>query len=100
MVRVRQHEREQDADRGGRELQRPQSRGRVCRRRDPLRRPPENGDGLFARQHGCGYRSHMVTFRRATVVVAVCLPLAAQTVYTYIGQITATSVLIAWGTAQ
>lgn len=42
----------------------------------------------------------MVTFRRATVVVAVCLPLAAQTVYTYIGQITATSVLIAWGTAQ
>ena len=31
---------------------------------------------------------------------SICLPLAAQTVYTYIGQITATSVLIAWGTAQ
>ena len=34
-------------------------------------------------------------------MLAVCLPLlAAQTVYTYIGQITATSVLIAWGTTQ
>jgi tartrate-resistant acid phosphatase type 5 len=34
------------------------------------------------------------------LVLSVCLPLAGQTVYTYIGQITPTSVLIAWGTTQ
>src|SRR6476660_548771 len=37
-------------------------------------------------------------WRAGALVLSICLPLAAQTVYTYIGQITATSVLIAWGT--
>ena len=36
---------------------------------------------------------------RTAAVVCLALPLTAQTVYTYVGQITSSSVLIAWGTA-
>jgi hypothetical protein len=36
----------------------------------------------------------------AGLLVCLCLPLAAQNVYTYIGQITDTSVLLAWGTTR
>jgi tartrate-resistant acid phosphatase type 5 len=35
----------------------------------------------------------------AALILLLALPLPAQTVYTYIGQLTAESVLIAWGTA-
>jgi hypothetical protein len=37
---------------------------------------------------------------RALAVAALCAAAPAQTIHTYIGQITSTSVLIAWGTTQ
>src|SRR4051794_8440578 len=101
MVGLRQRRNSDGADRGRGHHGRPSRPARIPRGGDPGGRPAENGHGISPRPDGDRHRPHMVAWTVRFLAVAVlCGQAWAQTVYTYVGQITSTSVLIAWGTTH
>src|SRR4051812_30752004 len=101
MVGVRQRRESNGADRGRGHHGRATRPARIPGGGDPGGRSAEDRDGLSARRDGGRHRPHMVAWTvRFFAVAVLCGPAWAETVYTYIGQITSTSVLIAWGATR